>query len=242
MLFLKKIFHQILNIIYPNSCICCDKFINLKGLFCLDCFKKLEFISSSNCKHCASPISIQTNFKEQSTCLKCLNYKNYFDFAYAIFVYNKTISKPIINLKYNDQTYLAYQFAKLLRTNFHNLYQNSDYVICVPLHRQKLLKRKFNQANLIARNFAKEKYLANAILRIANDSSQVFLSKKQRAKNLNNSFAINPKVIKKINNKKILLIDDVMTTGSTLNSCCKVLKKYNVKEISVAVIAKVILN
>lgn len=206
----------------------------------MDCFNKLEFISSSNCQHCATPISIQTKFNEQSRCLNCQSYKYYFDFAYAIFVYNKVISKPIINLKYNDQTYLAYHFASLLKNNFQKIIENVDYVVCVPLHRQKLFKRKFNQANLIARNFAKKKYLANAIIRITNDSSQVFLTKKQRAKNLNKSFIINPKIIHKIYNKRILVIDDVMTTASTLNACCKVLKKHNVKEISVAVIAKTI--
>jgi predicted amidophosphoribosyltransferase len=95
---------------------------------------------------------------------------------------------------------------------------------------------------LIARNICQKKYFPELLLRIKNDNSQVNLSKNKRIRNLRKTFIINPKHSDKIIGKKILLIDDVMTTSTTLNYCSKVLKQNKVSKVYVAVIAKTIRN
>jgi ComF family protein len=188
------------------------------------------------------PIQYESKFNHQQICLSCLQKKPSYDFGHAIFIYNETIGKAIIDLKYNDQIFLANKFAKLLRNQIDNIIKEVDFIASVPIHSKKLVQRKYNQANLIARNIYPKKYFPQLLLRIKNDNSQVKLSKNKRIKNLSKTFIVNPKFSTKIIGKKILLIDDVMTTSTTLNYCSKALRQSMVSKIYVAVIAKTIRN
>lgn len=233
---------NIFEIIFPTTCICCHKIINKHGLFCKECFIDLEFISPIKCQICSIPIQSQYKFCTPITCATCLQKKPFFDSSHAIFIYNQAIGKAIIDLKYNDQTFLALKFAKIFKSQIQNLLNDADYVISVPMHKKKLLKRKFNQANLIARNISPDKYFPQLLLRIKNDDAQINLSRNKRKINLRKSFIVNPKFQKLVFGKKILIIDDVMTTSSTLNYCSKALKKNGASKVYVAVIAKTIFD
>lgn len=233
---------KFIDIIYPSTCICCRKIISQDGLFCLDCFLKLTFISQIKCQICSMPIHHEIRFNDRQICLTCLQKKPAFDFGNAIFIYNETIGKAIIDFKYNDQIFLAKKFSKLFKNQLSDVIKDVDFIACVPLHPKKLIQRKYNQANLIARNICPKKYFPQLLLRIKNDNSQVNLSRNQRIKNLKNTFIVNPKYADKIIGKKILLIDDVMTTLTTLNYCAKALKKRKASVIYVAVIAKTIID
>jgi|APGre2960657423_1045063.scaffolds.fasta_scaffold01166_5 ComF family protein len=239
---IKYLIKNIFSIIYPTTCICCYKIINKDGIFCKNCFRDLEFISPIKCQICSLPIRNQYKFCTNISCAPCLQKKPHFDSSYAIFIYNQTIGKAIIDLKYKDQTFLALKFAKIFKSQIKNIISQIDYVISVPMHKKKLVKRKYNQANLLARNISPEKYFPQVLLRIKNDDSQIGLSRNKRKKNLRKSFIVNPKFVKNIYGKKILIIDDVMTTASTLNYCARALKRNGVTKVYVAVIAKTVNN
>ena len=111
----------------------------------------------------------------------------------------------------------------------------------MPLHKNRLKSRKFNQSILLAKEIEKKfnkKLYHNLIIRTKNTVTQASLKSKERSKNLKNAFAFNQKYSALIKDKKILLIDDVMTTGATLENCAKVLKKSGAKEVIVVVVAK----
>jgi ComF family protein len=235
---IKFLIKNIFEIIYPSTCICCHKIISQDSLFCKECFLELEFISPIKCQICSMPIRFQYKFCASVTCASCLQKKPFFDSSYAIFIYNNTIGKAIIDFKFNDQTFLALKFAKIFKSQIQNFIADVDYVVSVPMHKKKLLKRKYNQANLLARNISPEKYFPQLLLRIKNDKAQIHLSRNKRKKNLRKSFIVNPKFQKIISEKKILVIDDVMTTSSTLNYCSRALKRSGASKVYVAVIAK----
>ena len=117
----------------------------------------------------------------------------------------------------------------------------ADVIIPIAMHKHKLLKRGYNQAALIAMKIAKLKkikYLPQAVIKVVNTDSQAGLKKSQRIKNIKNSFKLNDKFINEIRGKKILLIDDLITTGASIDECCKILKLASPSQIFVLTLAK----
>jgi len=235
---LKTILKNIKQVFFPATCLYCQKIISYEGLFCSSCFLKLKLISPIKCKICSLPFAKQEKFDTEAICINCLNKKPFFDETHTIYIYNYIIGQAILDLKFKDKTYIAYKIANFIKINFNNVIAESDFIVSVPMHYKKLQLRGFNHANLIARNIDKKKYFINLLIRKKNNPPQLGLRRNKRKANLRKTFMVNPKYIDKIKNKKILLIDDVMTTGSTLNYCSKVLKKAGVKKISVIVFAK----
>ena len=152
------------------------------------------------------------------------------------------MKKIIGDLKYRDWTFLAKKFAKILHQKAKDEIDNSDLICAVPLHLKRLRKRKFNQSILIGRNLSKTKFIPDLLWRVADTKPQVELKRQEREKNLKRAFLVNKKYRKSLNGKKVLLIDDVMTTGATLHNCAKALKKSGAKEVVVLTIAKTVFN
>ncbi len=238
-----KIFKSFCQIIFPSHCVSCDKIVSQKSLFCLDCWSKLQFITEPKCAICGYPFEFQGL---SLLCAKCLTKKPSFDKAVAVFRYNYVLRKVVSTLKYSDQTFLAKKFAPLLFDKIKNEIADFDLIAAVPLHRKRLQKRKFNQAVLLAQNLAKLaptlKFFPDLLIRTKNTKPQIQLKKKERENNVKNIFALNAKYKELIKNKKILLVDDVTTTGATLENCAKVLKKCGSKKVVALTIAKTALS
>ena len=241
-----RIFKNILEIFFPNHCISCSKIIAKEALFCSICWPKLQFITEPKCKICSYPFGNKNNqTTSELLCSRCLSKKPSFDKVITIFRYNDIVKKIIGDLKYRDQTFIAKKLAKLLSNKIKLELDNADIITIVPPHKKRLSKRKFNQAALLAKAVIYKKspilYL-DLLLRKKNSESQVKLTKKQREKNLQNIFIVKEKYRNLISGKKILIIDDVTTTGATIENCAKVLKKFGAKEVVITTIAKTILN
>lgn len=235
MKFLKKI----LEIIFPSHCLFCKKIISENSLFCQDCWPKLRFISEPKCAICSYPFEFQGL---NLLCVKCLEKKPSFDKAISIFRYNFVLNKIISSLKYNDQTFLAKKFARLLFDKAKEELVDCDLIVVVPLHKKRLQERKFNQAILLANALLKYtpdiEFIPDFLIRTKHTKPQIELRKKDRENNLKNAFAVNKKYLILVKDKNVLLIDDVMTTGATVENCSKILKKYGAKRIVVLTIAR----
>jgi len=173
-------------------------------------------------------------------CSACLIKPPAYDRVITIFRYNAIISRAISDLKYRDQTFIAKKFAKICLEKAKNEIADCDIICAVPLHLKRLRKRKFNQAVLIGKNLSKEKFIFDLIWRVNDSAPQASLKKKEREKNLKRSFLVNKKYRDSLRGKKIILIDDVMTTGATLENCSKALRKCGVEKITVLTIAKTV--
>lgn len=235
--FLKKF----IEIIFPNQCLSCKELIGQEGAFCIRCWNKLQFISDPKCKICSHPFAFKVD--DEMLCGKCLKDKPAYDKIISVFRYNDVIKRIIGDFKYRDATYLSKKTAKIIFDRYRKEIDKCDLITPVPLHKNRLRKRKFNQAVLLAKEISRlsgKELLYNGVIRIKNTQPQVELKKRQREKNLKAAFAINNKFKDEIVEKRVFLIDDVMTTGATLENCSKVLKKSGAKMVVALVIAKTV--
>lgn len=237
-----------MQVVFPNHCVYCQKIIGQEGLFCVDCWPKLQFISEPKCSICSFPFTIEINshLSGKLVCANCIAKKPFYDKSIVIFRYNYLIRKIVSDLKYRDQTFLAKKVSEILFNKAKNQIIDADLIVAVPMHLKRLRQRKFNQSVMICRNLKfkqkRLKFFPDLLLRVKDTAPQVQLRKKQREKNLKKVFLLNKKYQSLVLNKKILLVDDVMTTGATLNNCAKELKRKGAKEIIVLTIAKTIFN
>ena len=239
---MSKILNQIYEIFFPSQCLPCSKIIGKDALFCSACWQKLQFITDPKCKICSHPFEYMSSHS-QLICSKCLIKKPAFDQVMTLFRYNSIIKKIIGDFKYRDATYLSKKLAKILFNKFKKDIETVDFIVAIPLHHKRLRQRKFNQATLLAKEISKcsgKELFYDLLLPIKNTKTQVELRKKQRELNLKNAFVINAKYLEMVRGKNILLIDDVMTTGTTLDNCAKVLKKAGAKSVICATIAKAV--
>lgn len=239
-------FKKISEIIFPSHCLVCARIISQNSLFCNDDWQELKFITDPKCKICSYPFEYNVATHQDLYCVSCLTKRPFYDRLVTIFSYNEQIKKAVACLKYNDATYLSKKFAELIFKKIKNEINNFDLIIAVPLHKKRLKKRKFNQSILLVQAIVKYnkslKFYPDLMIRTKYNHAQVGLSKKQREKNLVNAFQVRDKYLSLIKNKKILLIDDVVTTGTTVNNCAKVLRKNGANEIVVLTIAKTLFH
>ena len=238
---LKKILFALQKILFPSECISCFK--NVDGIFCNQCWQQLQFISKPCCSICCHPFEFG-NVEDNLICAKCLAKPYYFDRLITLFRYNQIIAKIISAFKYQDQLFLAKKLASILKPHLTFVVDSCHFIAVVPLHHKKLQLRKFNQSILLTHYLLNKqqitKFIPDLLIRNHYTKSQTFLNKKQRQQNLKKAFIINPKKQHLIKDKKILIIDDVFTTGATINNCSLVLKKHGAKEVIVATIARTV--
>lgn len=211
----------ILNLIYPNVCGFCNT-INDNHL-CKKCELKLEKYKNTNIIDCSG--MKDKNFDEQIN----------------IFHYDGIIREKLIEYKFNEKAYLYKTFSKIILKNkkICGFFKKYDIIIPVPIHKKRNLERGYNQTELIAREIAKNTNLElnnKVLLKQKNIKSQSGLTKIQRGNNIKNAFIV--KNDNSLKNKNVILFDDIYTTGSTVNECCKLLKTLKVNKIAVLTIAK----
>lgn len=211
---------NILNIIYPNVCGICGK-IN-EEYICKKCYIKIKDNLKCNIKKCGK--------------------EKYFQKHIYMCKYEGIIRKKIIDYKFNNQAYLYKMFAHIILQNKKICVRLKKYdiIIPVPIHKQREKQRGYNQSYLIAKELQKNiKEITinnNAIVKIKNIKPQSELSKLQREKNVKDAYKV--KNIEKIIGKKILILDDIFTTGSTVGECSKKLIEAGCKTVDILTIAK----
>ena len=173
-------------------------------------------------------------------CGKCLTNPPQLQGLKAVFAYDDYSKKLILPFKHADRTDLVPFLSKLLYYRGKQFLENADYIIPVPLYWQRLMKRKYNQAALLTVGLSKmtgKPYLLNNLIRIRKTQSQGHKTQQERLKNIQNAFSLRHP--EKIKGKTIVLIDDVYTTGATLNECAKVLRQAGAKRVEALVLARV---
>lgn len=223
--------------------------INHYGL-CHQCFNNVQFCGDSVCKCCGSDMLEGGN---DLTCMQCLNHQPHFDRARAVWFYECAIRDIILKFKHGDATHfapnLAYSMIPLMNAMIdHNDGGLYDAIIPVPLHWGRLFMRQYNQAALLATVLAKAYGIPcynNHLKRIKKTPDQGHFDRAGRYDNVKNAFAYQPDKIAQwrgrglsLDNKTLLLIDDVMTTGATVNACAKVLKQHGAKTVDVLTLCR----
>ncbi len=216
--------HGILGLIYPPRCQMCGKNMDIlsKRVLCETCYDSIRLNTPSVYNNC------ETN-------------TYYFDASYSVCIYEGVIRKCVHNFKYNGRLAIEKLFKGLMIefAEKHIDMQRFDRLIPVPLHRVKHRERTFNQSTILAAYLSKRfkiPMLDNNLLRIRMGKPQMVLPKNKRYKEIKGSFKMqNPALIK---GEIVLLIDDVFTTGATVNECSKVIKEAGAVSVEVFTLAR----
>ena len=237
--FLKRTLSGVLNILCPPFCSICKEPVETAHCLCPTCYRQLKFITKPCCQICGRPFEYAG--LDLCLCANCMKQKPKFDMARSLLEYDDFSKKLILAFKHGDHTELASLFVKFLCQADSEIFKDIDIVIPVPLHWTRRLKRKYNQAGLLGRLLARQMnfYFNPTVLkRVRRTESQGHKKHNQRIKNVKNAFMVRHP--QNIIGKNILLIDDVMTTGSTLNECAKVLHKAGAKTVNALTIYRVL--
>jgi len=205
-----------------------------------EAWAKIAFIEAPVCDGCGAPQAPDAG--ADARCPACLARKRAFDRVRAAVAYDDASRDLILKPKRADRTDLAGLFALWLSRAARDLIEDADAVIPAPLHPTRLLTRRFNQAAEIARPFARRAdlaYLPDVLIRRRDTKSQGGRSAAGRRRNVQAAFAVPRRAWPKLADLRILLVDDVLTTGAAAEGCARVLKAAGARAVHVAAVARV---
>lgn len=223
-----------IDLFFPRICFGCDIRLHAEEIIlCSNCESTLNFLIDV-CEICGSP-------ENPSACPVCNSNEFVFDKARSVFPFSATVQNLIHELKYNEMKRITKYLGEHVSKYLHNFqpFENIDIIVPVPLHKVKKRARGFNQSELLSKEISIHMnwlHIPNLVLRNRFTDTQTKLDRKQRQENVSGAFILNSKI--NIQNKNILIVDDVFTTGSTVNSICELLKKNHADRIFVLTIAR----
>lgn len=229
----------------PQRCYSCGVIVGAAGGLCGECWGEITFITAPQCQRCGRPFEYEPMYGRTDglECGDCLRKPPVYNRARSCMVYEEACRAFILGFKYADRTDMAPILAEWLIRPGQELLADADLITPVPLHWTRLFSRKFNQSAELARHLAARSgvvYDPDLIRRKRRTESQAGLRAKARAKNVRGAFAVSKKAALRISGKRILLIDDVMTTGATLNACAGVLFWAGASGVDVLTLARVV--
>lgn len=234
-----KVAHAVLDLVFPPLCIGCREQVAETG-FCAACWSKVTFLDGPVCACCGLPFGVA--LEGEMLCAACLATPPAFDSARAILSYDEHSRGAILALKHADRLELVPGFARWLGRSGRALLERSDVLVPVPLHRARLWQRRYNQAAELARRLARDwdrVFDPLALTRSrATPSQGAMSSAKARRRNVQRAFKVPDGA--RIAGKRVLLLDDVLTTGATAEACARALKRAGAAEVHVLALARVV--
>jgi ComF family protein len=237
-----KLAHAVLNLIFPPLCMACRTPISEAHNLCAECWREIVFFDGAVCDCCGFPFEFAPG--GDARCAACQARPPAFDRARALMRYDDASKRTILALKRADRLDLVPAFARMLERAGRELLAETDIVLPVPLHRTRLWTRRFNQSALIAQRLAKlssKPMDATILVRVRATPSQGDMpSAKARRRNVRGAFQVRSERTAVLKGRTVLLIDDVFTTGATIESCARAVKKAGAARVLVLTLARVV--
>jgi len=238
---LKTILRGLADILFPPACVVCEKILeaDLHFSFCPACFSEIRFISPPLCPRCGLPYFAEA--ESDHPCGDCLSRKQYFTSVRSLGVYETSLLKAIQRFKYQGNLHAGESLGSLMAAFSRHAFDVGEYDVLmpVPLHLERLRERGFNQSLVLARAMA-QKFSVEldfmTLRRTASTAPQTGLKKEERAANVRGAFKIENG--HRVKGKKVLLIDDVYTTGSTVRECARILTRAGAGRVGVLTLAR----
>lgn len=234
-------FRAAIGILYPPGCVVCRAATGEAQALCASCWSSIGFIERPYCERLGTPFEIDLGAGMLSPA--AIADPPVFARARAVCRFDGVARDLVHRLKYGDRAELALTLGRMMRQSGHELLPDADLVVPVPLHRTRLWSRRFNQAALLARVVARleERPLAaTALARVKRTRQQVGLTRAQRGDNLQGAFRVPPAARPLVQGRRILLIDDVLTTGATANAAARALLRAGATAVDVLTFARVV--
>ena len=238
----RRLLRAALDVVLPPRCVDCRSAVDRQGGLCPQCWKKLSFIEGTVCAVCGYPVEVDPG--RDALCGTCAHRRPSFAKARSALRYDDASRELILAFKHGDRTELAPTFGTWMSRCGADLLSRSDVVVPVPLHWRRLFRRRYNQAALLARSVAAARrdvsVLPDALRRLNNDPSQVGRNATARRDNVRSAFGVSPHATRVLRNSRALVVDDVFTTGATVESCARTLLAAGAAEVSVLTLGRVV--
>ena len=231
-----------LDFLLPPHCPCCDTQVQAQGSFCASCFSGLNFITAPLCRRCGLPFGSAAQGGLAGVCLTCTAQPPPWHEARAAWIYDDAARRLILPFKHADRQELAEILARHMARAGRALLARADVLVPVPLHRWRLFRRGFNQAGLLARTLGKYGdgvMMPDALRRVRRTPTLGPLSATERARILQGAFAVRPSRAARLRGARVVLVDDVMTSGATAAACTEILMAAGCARVDVLVAARV---
>lgn len=232
-------FRALVSLFYPSLCVVCSADVDVGEYLCGDCTSKTPRIKPPFCEKCSEPFA--SAFTESFSCANCAHRTLHFDAAVAAYQSRGIVRKLVHEFKYARQLHLRHPVARWLSETLDDPRLRGRHfhvIVPVPLHPTRERERGFNQAQLLAELLSAKISvpLCRALERIRYTTTQTAFDRTARMQNLRNAFRLRKKM--NVQDLRVLLIDDVLTTGSTLSECARVLKKAGAISVHAATAAR----
>lgn len=231
--FFYHFYDRILPILYPRHCPVCERVLPYGVYVCAKCASKLPYVKGPVCFACGKSVTSP----EQEYCYDCRIFPKSFQAGLALFIYNEKTRPVMAAFKYMNRRVLSQFFTReiFLRHKEDILRWRPDLLVPVPIHKNKRRLRGYNQADLLARDLSVLLHIpcqGNLLLRTEDTAPQKQLRPQARLNNLQGAFAVNPACQEKLAGlNTVLLIDDIYTTGATMEICTRILHAAGVKNV-----------
>lgn len=240
---LQKAQSLLVGTLFPPRCASCHETVTRHGALCAKCWGNMHFITEPFCLRCGLPFEYHLGM--DAICGVCLRSPPAFAQARSVLRYDASSRQTVRAFKYHDKTQLAPVFAPWLARAGEQFLSRVEWIIPVPLHWKRLLLRRYNQAALLAYALSHVcglPVLPDIVLRKKSTPPQAGLTRKGRENNMRGAFMVRENMRAALKSKSVLLIDDVMTTGTTLNACARVLHDAGVVDVYAVTLARTVLG
>lgn len=227
---IKWVGEKILSLLYPDICPFCGSVLKKEEeQICKKCELKLPYIYEPRCKKCGKPVGQET----KEYCWDCEHHRHYYDRGYAIWEHQPVVAESIYQFKYHNRRIYSRSYAREMVKSYESIIRqwNIELIVPIPISKKRRHQRGYNQAELLAKEISRLTgipYLKDKFRRKKDTVPQKSLNVRERRGNLTQAFSIEKDYILPPN---ILLVDDIYTTGNTIDMASYVLKKNGVKNV-----------
>lgn len=226
---------------FPPICLGCRRIVAAGGTLCGHCWSDIHFLEEPWCA--VSGVPFVMDMGEGAISPAVMASPPAYDRSRAAVAYDGAARRLAQSLKYQDRTDLAPWLAGWMARAGRDILTDADMLVPVPLHRQRLLARRFNQSAELARAISQRSgvaFVPEAVIRIRKTAPQVGLNSRQRQDNVRAAFAVPDRMTDRVRGRHVCVVDDVYTTGATVAALAKCLRKAGAREISVLTFARVL--
>lgn len=235
---LKQIFDHVL----PPRCPISGEIVAEQGMLSPSAWQSLNFITNPFCDACGLGLEISLPDAKGLLCGSCAAEEKPYRRARSAVVYDEASRQLILAFKHGDQTHLTLTFIPWLKRAGGDFLNEADVILPVPLHWRRLISRRYNQSALLAAHLSQATgtlYQPDILRRVRHTPVQGHLNARDRQANVKRAFALNKGKQIFVENKKVVLIDDVFTTGATIEECSKTLYEAGAAQVDALTVARV---
>lgn len=239
--FSTRLFKSAADILFPPTCIGCKRQVSHPGTLCPDCWSDIRFIEQPYCPVLGTPFA--HDFGSHFLCAEAIANPPPFKRLRSAVLHQGAAQRMAVSLKFYDRTDLAPWMAQWLARAGQELLNDCDVIIPVPLHPMRFWQRRYNQSAELARALSKsahKPFCVDALIRTRNTLQQTGLGNKERQRNVDGAFKVTDKGEIHIRARRILLVDDVYTTGATVRSATRTLLRHGAKSVDILTFSRVL--